>query len=87
MMTFYQKLQAHRDGLVKVNAPTLWIINQGPTGRLNGKIGIIHAVCRQRIFIGSNGRDGAIDVTLFIDGNVHTVILYEEDVEFLEGPQ
>ena len=81
-MTFYQKLQAHEGGLIK-----LYI----PAGRLpadlrwlSGKIGVVCSVGGAGCFFAS---DCADRVCLFIDGKIHTVFLYKDEVEFLEGPQ
>jgi len=75
--TFFEKLRAHEGGLVKLD------ISGGPWKSrhpLSGKTGMVCSVD----VVGRTGT--AAKVSLFIDGKVRTVYLYEDEVQFLEGP-
>ena len=80
-MTFVEKLKRHKDGLVRLNAEGPWFLGFGPPQHLLGKIGTVVEV---------DGFVGVVTVgahlTLFIDGNVYAVLLYEREFEFLQGP-
>jgi len=78
MMTFYQKLQAHEGGLVRLDIP------EKRTERfLSGKTGVVCSVDVRSS--GTVAGTEAAKVTLLIDGKIHAVFLYEEETQFLEG--
>ena len=74
-MTFYQKLQAHEGGLIKLYIPE----GRGMSS-LSGKTGMVYSV-PESFF----DRSWGFIVHLLIDGKFHTVLLYEEETQFLEG--
>jgi len=92
-MTFLERLHAHKGELIRLNAAAPWSLTQGPSAHLSGKIGIIQSVHYQRI-LHSHPHDrrrdrlgGGVDVSLFINGNIDILVLFEEDVQFLKGSQ
>jgi len=70
-MTFSQKMRTHVGDLVKVNLADFRSQNF-----LNGKIGV---VCGAAV-----GGQVGVMAALFIDGKIHHVLLYQEEVQFLE---
>jgi len=75
-MTFVEKLKRHKGGLVRLNAEGPWFLGVGPPQHLLGKIGTVVEVDG---FVGEHGAY----LALFIDGSIHTVLLYERELEFL----
>jgi len=75
-MTFFEKIQAHEGGLIRLD------ISEGRAKSfLSEKTGMVYSVSTFSPPI-SGPRDGVI-VDLFIDGKIHTVFLYEEEIQFL----
>ena len=84
-MTFYEKFQAHKGGLVRVNR-----IKTRP--QLDGWVGKIGMICAVDPIVGTLSFDEPVTefyawVTLLIDENLREGFLYENEVEFLEGRQ
>jgi len=71
-MTFFDKLQAHKGGLIKVN------LSGREQNLLNGEIGMICGVTH------TGGLGEVTWVTLLIDGKVNDFLLLEDEVEFLK---
>ena len=74
--TFFEKLRAHEGGLIRLDIPEVRGLSF-----LSGKIGVLYSVPY------SFFNPGAVAVHLLIDGKFRTVLLYEEETQFLEGPQ
>ena len=78
-MTFFEKIQAHESGLVRLDIPTF-----RAERFLSGKTGMVCSVdVSAQAVLGQT----AAKVTLFIDEKVYTVFLFEKEVKFLEGRQ
>jgi len=83
MVTFYEKLQAHVGGLVRVNH------NSRRTLVLRaGEIGMIFAIdpIIGTLSLDKPGTEFYAWVTLLTDGNIREGILCENEVEFLQEP-
>jgi len=83
-MTFLEKLQTHEGGLIRINAtdPFTGQVSSDAVGLLNGKIGVIKSSLPRH-----HRRALRAVVTLFIEGTLRTLLLYEREVEFLEERQ
>jgi len=74
-MTFLEKIQTHKGDLIRIN------VTCRKANSLNGEVGMICCMTP------SHAADGSgVVMSLFIDGSVKFVLIYEGEVQFLEGP-
>jgi len=85
-MTFFEKLQAHEGGLVRLN-PVMSRFTLKSSELLSGKIGMICDAANSRLLDGWIGEEGPVWMILLINGSTREALLYEDEVEFLEGSQ
>jgi len=81
-VTFFEKLQDHKGGLIRINPVMNLRLDRVNADLLLGKVGIICDV-KQAFLVGPS----YAWVSLFINGKVEEAFLHKNEVEFLQGPQ